>query len=198
MDDPQPTRFSLLARLKDSDDGQAWSEFLEIYTPVVYGFSRKCGLQDADATDVTQDVFRTVFRSILNFRCSRDKGSFRAWLMTVVRSRLADHFAAQGKHVRGTGDTAMHARLDDQPADDEQTATWEKQYRTAVFEWAARRVRDEFQDTTWQAFWLTSVLGHDTKEVAGELGMTPGAVYIAKCRVTARLKKEIQEIEEDA
>jgi len=74
MDDSEPTRFSLLARLKDEDDGQAWGEFLEIYTPVVYGFARKCGLQDADASDVTQDVFGSVFRSIGGFQCNRGKG----------------------------------------------------------------------------------------------------------------------------
>ena len=64
MDDPQPTRFSLIVRLRDGDDGQAWSEFVDIYTPVVYGFARRFGLQDADAADVTQDVFRTVAGSI--------------------------------------------------------------------------------------------------------------------------------------
>jgi len=197
MDDPQPTRFSLLARLKDPGDERAWGEFLEIYTPVVYGFSRKCGLQDADATDVTQEVFRTVFRSIGGFQCERDRGSFRAWLMAVVRSRLGDYFATRGKHVRGTGDTATLAFLDGQPAADEQAAVWEKEYRKAVFEWAARRIRDDFQDSTWQAFWMTCVVGQNTKDVADALGMTTGAVYIAKCRVTARLKKEIQEVQEE-
>jgi hypothetical protein len=72
MADSQPTQFSLLVRLRNADDGPAWAEFLEIYTPAVYGFARKCGLQDADASDVTQDVFRTVFDSISKFQCSRE------------------------------------------------------------------------------------------------------------------------------
>ena len=86
MDDPQPTRFSLLVRLRNAGDGRAWGEFVEIYTPVVYGFARKRGLQDADVSDVTQDVFRTVFRSISKFQCSREKGSFRAWLKAEKRA----------------------------------------------------------------------------------------------------------------
>jgi len=198
MDDPQPTRFSLLARLKESDDGLAWSEFLEIYTPVVYGFARKSGLQDADASDVTQEVFRTVIRSIGKFQCSQEKGSFRAWLMAVVRSRLSDYYATRGKHAHGTGDTGMLAFLDGQPADNEGGTFWDKEYQKSVFEWASRRVRSDFQDSTWQAFWKTSVEGLDREEVASALGMTPGAVSVAKCRVTARLKDVIQEIQEES
>ncbi len=87
MNDPHATRMTLIARLKDREDGRAWKEFVEIYMPVVYGLVVRSGLQDADASDVTQEVFRSIARSIDGFQCERSKGSFRGWLMTVTRKR---------------------------------------------------------------------------------------------------------------
>ena len=73
---------------------------------------------------------------------------------------------------------------------------WEQECRKCVFEWACDRVRGGLQDSTWQAFWQTNVEGKDTKEVAAPLGMTVGAVYIARSRILARLKQQIQQVDE--
>ena len=196
MDDPKLTRFSLIVRLRDGSDGQAWSEFVDIYTPVVYGFARRFGLQDADAADVTQDVFRTVAGSIGRFECDRRKGSFRAWLIAVTRSRLSDHFKANRGEVPGSGDTAVLRQIEEQPCQDEDAEAWEREYCRSVFQWAARQIRGDFRENTWKAFWLTSVEGKAVRQVAESLGMTEGAVYIAKCRVVARLKEKTRELDE--
>ena len=54
MAEPPLTRVSLLNRLKDGGDHQAWTAFVRLYGPVIYGFARKRGLQDADAADLMQ------------------------------------------------------------------------------------------------------------------------------------------------
>ena len=56
------TRPSLLVRLRDGDDREAWRQFVELYAPLVYGFARRRGLQDCDAADLTQDVLQAVAR----------------------------------------------------------------------------------------------------------------------------------------
>ena len=196
MDDSQPTRFSLLIRLKDRRDSRAWEEFADIYSPIVYGYLRRKVLQDADASDVTQEVFRTVSRSIGGFTCERQLGSFRGWLMSVVRSRMNDFLARTHRQVAGSGDTQMHRSLEEQPAEDSDLEAWNRDYQKSVFDWAAGRVRERFQEATWRAFWLTAIEGKDGKEVADTLGMTPGAVYVAKCRVLAQIRKRIQEVEQ--
>ena len=196
MDDSQATRFSLLVRLRDGQDAQAWSEFVDIYSPVVYGFARRCGLQDADAADVAQEVFRTVARSIKGFECDRRRGSFRGWLMSVVRSRLNDFWAAGQRQAAGSGDTGVQRQLEAQPCAEDDRNVWEQEYQKSVFAWAAEHVRECVQPSTWQAFWQSSVEGKTTREVAESLEMTEGAVYIAKCRVLARVKEKIAELEE--
>jgi len=89
MNDSHMTRPSLLVRIRDLKDGQAWSQFVKIYSPLIYRYARRCGLQDADAADVTQEVLRKVSRSIGQFEYDRQKGSFRGWLISVATGVFA-------------------------------------------------------------------------------------------------------------
>ncbi|MFT5325096.1 MAG: DNA-directed RNA polymerase specialized sigma24 family protein [Planctomycetaceae bacterium] len=113
----------------------------------------------------------------------------------VTRSRLNDFLRAQGREVQGTGDTGMLNVIEEQP-DASQPDLWEREFRRTLFEWAVDRIRCDFEDTTWQAFWQTSVGSRETSDVAEELGLSVGAVYIARSRVLARLRKEIEEVDE--
>ncbi len=195
MTDSASTRPSLLARIRDSRDRQAWAEFVEIYAPLVYGYAQKRGLQDADAADLTQEVLRAVAGSVGRLDYDPGRGSFRGWLFTVVRNELCDLAAAQRRSGRGSGDSSLQRLLEQQTdrAEDE-AALWEREYERQLFTWAAEQVRRDFQETTWQAFWLTAVQGKSGKEVAEALGLTPAAVYLAKRRVMTRLKEQVEQL----
>lgn len=189
------TRPSLLVRIRDLRDDTAWAEFARLYTTLIYRFARQSGLQDADAALVTQDVLITVARTIHRFEYDRRNGSFRGWLRVVTRSRLCDFLRAQGRQIQGSGDSGVLQSLDEQP-DSSQPDPWERAYRRSLFEWAAERIQCEFEETTWQAFWQTSVAAREPSLVAESLGMSIGAVYIARSRVLARLRREVEEIED--
>ncbi len=88
MGDSATTRPSLLLRIRDARDAAAWSQFVELYAPLVYGFARKHGLQDADAADLTQDVLRAVARSARSLEYDPRRGTFRGWPFTIVRHKL--------------------------------------------------------------------------------------------------------------
>ena len=194
MSETPATRLSLLVRLRDARNDGAWSQFVEIYAPLVYGFARKHGLQDADAADLTQDVLQAVSGAIREFEYDPRRGSFRGWLFTVVRNKLRNFVAAQKRPGRGTGDTDAQRRLQEVPArEEEQAAWWDQEYEQRVFSWAAAQARERFQESTWQAFWQTAVEGKTGPEVARDLGLSVAAVYLAKGRVMARLKELIQE-----
>jgi len=196
MRDGPETRQSLLVRLRDLGDQKAWEEFLEIYEPLVFRLARKKGLQHADALDVTQEVLATVGRAIEQFDPDPGKGSFRGWLFRISRN-LTINFLSRQKGPHGTGGTDMRLLLEEQPDPNTQATTlFGLEYQQEVFRWAARRVRQQFQEDTWRAFWLTGVDGESIKEVAKLLGKTPGAVRIARCRVLARLKQEVVRFDE--
>jgi RNA polymerase sigma-70 factor (ECF subfamily) len=189
------TRPSLLVRLRDAADGEAWRRFVELYSSLIYGLARKRGLQDADAADVTQEVFHKVSKVIRKLEYDPRCGSFRGWLSTLTRHGLHDFLARRKQHRQGSGDSAMQARLEEMPCNEEEEAFWEREYEKRVFAWAVERVRPSFKEPTRQAFWQVAVEGKTTDGVARELGMTVGAVYVAKCRVQARLRAEVQDLD---
>jgi RNA polymerase sigma-70 factor (ECF subfamily) len=196
MGETPSTRPSLLVRIRDARDGQAWAEFVDLYAPLVYGFGRRHGLQDADAADLTQEVLRAVAGAVPRLEYDPQRGSFRGWLFTVVRNKLRNFVAGRKKHGQGSGDSETRAWLEEQPAPkDEQAALWGQEYESRLFTWAAAQVRGGFEDRTWQAFWQTAVEGRSPKETAQDLGMTVGAVYIARSRVLARLREQIQQLQ---
>jgi RNA polymerase sigma-70 factor (ECF subfamily) len=104
------TRHSLVLRLRDRDDEAAWTEFVAIYEPLVYGLTRRKGLQDADARDLCQEVFRAVAGAIERWDPDPAKGKFRAWLFRIARNLLVNFFADQRRHPRGTGSTSVQDR----------------------------------------------------------------------------------------
>ncbi len=193
------TRFTLLARLQEPANQLAWAEFVAVYEPAVYGFARKKGLQDADARDLCQDVLRAVALAIERWDPDPRRGSFRGWMFRIARNMLINFCTSRGRHVRGTGDSAVHEALAELPGEKNgDSALYEAEYRRQLFVWAAAEVRDEFAPSTWQAFWQTAVDGRETKSVAAELGISAGAVYIARSRVIARLRERIEEFESGA
>ena len=183
------TRPSLLVRIRDAADREAWRQFVELYAPLVYRFARRRSLQDADAADLTQDVLHAVARGSDRLEYDPSRGTFRGWLFTIARNKLHTFLKRQQRHKERTAEVDVE-RLQD--AADDEAVLWEQEYEQRLFDWAAEQVRGHFQDTTWQAFWQTAVEGQAARAVADALGLSVGAVYIAKSRVLARLKEQVQ------
>src|SRR4051794_25151284 len=192
MADIPPTRASLLVRLRDARDEEAWRQFVDLYAPLVYAYARKQGLQDADAADLSQEVLRAVAGGVGRLEYDPGRGAFRNWLFTVVRRKLATWRQAQGGRAQGSGDTGTHRLLEQCPAPDGAEAEWEAEWERRLFGWACERVRRDVTDSTWQAFWRTAVDGRPGKEVAADLGMSVAAVYLARSRVLARLQEWVR------
>ncbi|HKI37761.1 MAG TPA: sigma-70 family RNA polymerase sigma factor [Gemmataceae bacterium] len=191
-----PTRASLLLRLRDAQDGDAWREFVDLYAPLVYGYARKQGLQDADAADLCQDVLSAVAGAVGRLEYDPRRGAFRNWLFTVVRNRLSNWQAARGRRVQGSGDSATHQLLEMCPAPGGMEAEWEAEWEARLIAWACEQARRQVSDATWQAFWRTAVESQPIKQVAADLGLTLAAVYHARSRILARLKELVQSVQE--
>ncbi len=196
MADFPPTRASLLVRLRDRRDEAAWAEFVELYGPLVYGYLRKQGLQDADAADLCQDVLGAVAGAVSRLEYDPQRGTFRAWLFTVVRRRLSNWRRARRSRPQARGDPAAHRLLEQCPAPADAEADWEAQWQRRVFAWACGQIRRGVTDATWQAFWRTYIDGQPSKQVAADLGLTVAAVYLARSRVLTRLRDLVRSAEE--
>ncbi len=191
-----PTRASLLVRLRDPRDAAAWTQFVALYAPLVYGYARKQRLQDADAADLCQEVLRAVAGAVGRLEYDPARGAFRNWLFTIVRRKLWSWQAARKNQVRGSGNPATHLLLEEYPCSAAEEAVWQTVWEDQLFAWACTQVRAEVAETTWQAFWRTAVEGRPVKQVAADLGLSLTAVYSARSRVLARLKELIQTAQE--
>ncbi len=189
------TKNSLINRIRDSSDRDAWSDFVEIYGPLVYRYGRRRGLQDADAADLSQAVLTEVSHCIDRFDYNPALGRFRNWLMVIARYKLSSLTRDRSKQI-GTTAALTHDRLDQQPGTDDFSTLWETEYQNYLFRWAANLVRDEIEEQTWQAFWQTAVENKTPRDVATELRMKVGTVYAAKSRVILRIRQKIAEVDD--
>jgi RNA polymerase sigma-70 factor (ECF subfamily) len=187
----------LLVRIRDPRDGEAWREFAALYEPLIYEFTRKRGLQHADAADLTQIVLHAVTSAIHRLEYDSQRGSFHGWLFAVTRNQLRKFQARQQREPHGSGDSDMLDLLHEQAAPADEAALWEVEYKRQRFRWACERVRGEVEPASWQAFWRTAVDGCTAAEAARELSVSVGAVYTAKSRILERIRKQIQRLEEE-
>jgi RNA polymerase sigma factor (sigma-70 family) len=190
------TRASLLLRLRDPQDGGAWGEFVDLYAPLVYGYLRRQGLQDADAADLCQDVLLAVAGAVGRLEYDRAKGAFRNWLFTVVRRKLANWRRDQKNRPNGGDGGATHQLLEQYTEPEGGQAEWEAQWEERLFAWACEQVRGDVTEATWKAFWRTAVDDQPGKQVAADLGLSVAAVYRARSRVLARIKELVRSVQE--
>lgn len=196
------TRYTLLARLADTEDAAAWHEFAEIYEPAVVRFAKRRGLQESDARDVAQETMAAVAKSLSRWteksegHSTRRETSFRAWLYAVARN-IAVNRLQRGRAHRGAGGS-LDDSLVNTLASPTLAAAFDREYRLAALTWAGQHVQREVSAETWQAFWLTAIEGIPIPQAARQLGMQVGSVYAARSRVIARLKGRIESLDETA
>jgi len=195
---PYPeTRASLLIRVRDPADQAAWREFVEIYRPVILRLARHKGMQEADAEDVAQEVLAAVAKAVEQREHDRKRAKFRTWLHRVAHNAILNALT-RGKPDRGSGDSALLAVLNQHESHTGPDSDLLRlEYRREVFRWAVRQVREEFQQATWDAFWLTAVEGRAIEAVAEELGKNRGAIYAARSRVIRRIQEKVTEYEQE-
>ncbi|TWT84316.1 ECF RNA polymerase sigma factor SigE [Planctomycetes bacterium CA13] len=196
MNNPE-TRASLILRLGNPADDAAWTDFLEIYEPMLYRLASRWGLQNADAEEVVQETLLGVSKAIADFSAEERPRAFRSWLATITRNKLVDHLARRSRQAQGSGDTNVHRWLDQRACESSSASVWDWQQKQQLFAWAAEKVRHQVSEVTWKAFHRTSVRGESTKEVAADLGIREGMVYVARSRVMARLRQAVQQWQVD-
>jgi RNA polymerase sigma-70 factor (ECF subfamily) len=187
------TRASLIVRLQSAGEDTAWREFCDVYEAAVHGYARRKGLSDSDAHDVTQDVLTAVFESVGRWQSDGKPASFRRWLFRVTHNTVVNALKQRSRGANATGETWEWEKLATLESPGEfDRSVFDLEFRREAFRWAADRVAAAVSDSTWQAFLRTALEGRPAEEVAGQLGMTVGGVYTAKCRMLSRVKKEVE------
>lgn len=207
-DEPSPrkpdadasTSRTLLLRVREAEDREAWDEFVGRYAPKIFQWCRRYQLQDSDAADVTQDVLVKLVRAMQTFHYDPARGSFRGWLKTVTANAVRDAANSMKKAGRGSGDTSIGqalANIKDEKAVESLSKEIESCYQQELLAEAERSVRQRVQPHTWEAYRLTAVEQQKAAEVAETLSMPVAEVYVAKSRVVKMLRATVQQLTGD-
>jgi len=180
------TSIDLLERLRQADDHSAWERFVSLYSPLLLCWAQRAGLPREETLDLVQDIFALLLRELPSFQYDEERGSFRSWLKTLT-ARLAIDRLRRWNPAAPTPDSLsalMAARPTSTPEDEE--------YQDFLVRRALELMKRDFEPTTWQACWEHTVSGRSAAEVGRQLGMSEGAVYVAKSRVLRRLREQMQ------
>ncbi len=185
----QTTRPSLLQRLRTSGDGDAWREFVALYQPLLGSYARRRGLNTNEAEEVAQSCMEKLSRTMRTFQYTRSRGSFKNYLFVMVTHAIAN--AARGHRMLRAGTTVLDNLQKSKSANDEQ---WDFHWLQEHLRYAIDRLDLEFSSNTIAAFKLYALKEWSVEKVCSTLDMTPNQVYLAKSRVTSRLRRELEEL----
>lgn len=192
MDVSPQTRLTLIEKIKDSADAEAWAEFAAIYNPLIFEICRRKGLQHADATDIAQDVLSQVASAIGSYRHDQSGATFRGWLYCITRNVTVDFFRRRSKDPLATASALPNWEQIRVPTAEE-SREFQLEFRKRMFAVVAGSVQSQVAGKTWSVFWKTEVEGNEIETAAEALGMTIGAAYVARSRVMAKLRNEVQQ-----
>ena len=190
---PPDTRHSLIVRLKDSRNDRAWTEFVCAYEPFLTRLVRKQGTPERHVADVTQQLLIAIAKSVDGWKSDGKLASFRRWLGCVARNVVIKFMVRERKQVTGEGGSDFLKALTEK-VDPSIDAELQRRYEQELILWAAERVRLEFHESSWRAFWETEIVGRSIEDVAKELGVSSGSVYMSRSRILARIRVIIEEV----
>jgi len=192
------TSLTLLGRLRDHpDDPSSWQQFVARYGLVIESWLRRWGLQEADALDVKQNVLMALSKQMRSFEYN-PSGRFRSWLQTVAYRAWVDFLRSNRHRLELIGETELLDSLSSDEAQASFLETLHDECTRELFELAIERVRPRVKPSTWEAFRLLTWEQLSADQVADKLGLTKGAVFVARGRVKKMLTAAIEEIESDA
>ncbi len=212
-DDTIATRASLLNRLKDQSDQASWQEFFGLYWRLIYSVALKAGLNDPEAQDVVQETVISVARNVGEFSYDPKVCSFKTWMLRLTRWRILDRLRQREREAAGLGHR-VHFGEDGNPAAADRTTDrtstldrlpapggidleklWDEEWQKTTMHAALATVRNRISPEQYQLFDLYALKGLPVTQVARMVGVSIPRVYVAKHRVAALLKAEVQRLE---
>ena len=181
----QSTSQSLLIRLRSSEDTLAWERFVELYTPLLFYWSRKTGLNANDAADLVQEVLAIVFQKLPSFQYDASR-SFRGWLRTVTLNRHREHCRKKKLAIDDVGQSDL------QRVAESAQSIWDLEYKQLLIAQAMKLIEPEFKPKTWAAVRDFVLTKENASKIADRHGVSVWTVYSAKTRFLQLLREQLE------
>lgn len=189
------TRNSLIVRLKSEQNEIAWRDFVGNYEGFLAQIARRHGVPERHVADATQQILIAIVRSIEGWKDDGNAASFRRWLSTVSRNVVIRFMSQERRHPGGVGGSDLVALL--QKVEEKPDEFHVQRYQHELIVWATQQVRKEFLETSWQAFWATVIEQQSVDQVAKDLNISTGSIYMSRSRIMVRIRKIIATVLEN-
>ncbi len=184
------TSTSFLQSLQHASDEVAWTQLVDLYSPLIQRWLKRHGAATSDVDDVVQDVLAVVVRRFPEFKREPRTGAFRGWLRTITANCLRDHWRKKNRQPAAIGGTDFGGVVNElADPDSGLSKEWDREHDQHVTQYLLKQIRVDFSDKTWRAFQRFAIDGCTADQVGRELEMTTNAVFIAKSRVMAALRE---------
>ncbi|MGH7133407.1 MAG: RNA polymerase sigma factor [Phycisphaerales bacterium] len=168
-----------------------WRRFFNMYAPAVYRVALHRRLPPTDAEDIVQQVMMAVLGHIGGFEYETSRGRFRAWILRITENKIKDLARRQRPRERG-GDAAE----DEAVGADEGEGVWEAEWRMQDLLYCLDQVEGDIAPRRMEAFRLYVLQGVPAAEVARELGMQIGHVYVTRSQVLRMVRQKMEALAE--
>ncbi len=190
------TTSTVLQRLANFGDGEAWQHFSGRFWAPIEKFARRQGLAESDAQDVAQETLLAFARAYSEGQYDRTQGRLSKWLFGIAWRRI-DHvrrerYRAVTERPVADDASAFWAQVPDENA---ASQAWDEVWERALLERSMRRLREEVQPSTFRVFEVIVLEKRSVEEAMTEAGLTRNAVYVAKHRTLSRLRHLMVEAE---
>ena len=183
------TSISLLQRLREPGQTEAWGRFVSLYAPLLFHWVRRQSINSADAADLVQEVFAVLVTKLPTFEYDPQR-RFRGWLHTLAKNKVRDFQRRQAVRYSESATIDMEQPVAPVPGD----LFEEVEYRRFLVQRARQVMESDFEPRTWQACWKQVMEDRSAEDVGRELGISANAVRVAKFRVLRRLREELRDL----
>ncbi len=189
MSDMPTTRASLLLRVRDPKDSDAWADFDAIYRPLLMKFCSSSGLNHADGEDLVQHCMAAIHRHIQSFEYDSKKGRFKGWLRTLVNNRIRDMYRRRKCDQAKTADFEREQRREPLPED-----VFEKLWLNEHLRLALRIVKQEVEKRSFEAYQRYAIDGQSVEQVCRAMDLNANQLYAIKFRLTRKIHQQMKEL----
>lgn len=186
------TTTALLEGLYDVEDGVVWQVFDDRYRPIIVGVCRRLGLSDSEADDTAQETLIQFLRDYREGRYSKDRGRLRSWIVGIARHRVIDYQRARGRRKEKLG----HSSAMEVPDEKSVEQLWDQEFERSILRQSVEELRRSTRtaEKSIRAFEMVVFDRLAPERVAEELAMKPHDVYVAKSRVTTKLREIVERL----
>ncbi len=183
------TRQTLLHRVRDAGDREAWTEFFELYAPLLEGYARAHGLARDDAEEVRDQCLEVLTRRLPHFEYQRERGSFSAWLYRIAHAKVIDLVRAKKVRAHESVELSSLAAAGADP-----DAHWTRQWRAEHLRYALARVQHDEPDERFRVFEMLLVDELPVNEVCARTGLVATQVYKIKAGVLRKVRALLERL----